>query len=209
MRKVLAICGISLLCSGVGLGLFVLVSGLKARSLDSSLVGLSKSCDDCSKGRLTSCSAETLVFSNIDASKVMSVSESQKLTAILVNQGHEKCKVSITLDAPNFTTSGEKKQTFSIAQYATTKFNWVLSSDKPGTYTVIVSISSGDETAEIIDSKDVGISVTNIFGLQASQISLLSIFSAVFGPILTVPFWLDKLQKQTAKGSKLESKNEE
>jgi hypothetical protein len=213
MRKALAVCGVSLACAGVGIGLFILISGLKARSLDSPLVDLSGGCPEgvaCSQSPQLpppSCSKETLVFRKINASKVMSVSESQKLTATFINQGQEKCRVSIALDAPNFTTSGEKKQTFSIAQYASTEFNWVLSSDKPGTYTVIVSISTGDDAAEIIDSKDVGISVTNVFGLQASQASLLSILSAAFGPILTVPFWLDKWQKRTGKESKIETKS--
>jgi hypothetical protein len=118
------------------------------------------------------------------------------MTATLANFGKEKCRVSITLDAPNFTTSGEKKQSFSIARYAKTEFNWVLSPDKPGTYTVVVSISTGDDAAEIIDSKDVGISLTNILGLQASQASLLSMVSTAFVPILTVPFWLDKWKKR-------------
>lgn len=73
----------------------------------------------------------------------------------------------------------------------------------------MVSISTGDDAAEIIDSKDVRISVTNIFGLRASQAFLLSIVLAAFGPILTVPFWLDKWQKRKGKESKLESKNED
>lgn len=64
---------------------------------------------------------------------------------------------------------------------------------------MVVSISTGDDTAEIIDSKDVGISVTNILGLQASQASLFSMVSATFGPILTIPFWLDKWQKRKEK----------
>lgn len=192
MRKVLAICGGFLLCIGGGLSLFILTSEYKARSLDSPLDVLG--CDTCSRPPVPpSCSKEAFYFTKLHVSKVMSVSESQKLTASVFNWGEKTCRVSIILDAPNFTTSSEKKQTFSIARYETTEFKWVLSPDKPGTYSVIVSITTGDDVAEIIDSKDVGISVTNVFGLQANQVSLLSMLSAAFGPILTIPFWLDKL----------------
>ncbi len=213
MRKILALSGISLLCAGVGLGLYLLMSEVKARSLDSSLKDLSGGCPkelQCSpQPPPPSCSKEALVFTKLNSSKVMSVSDSQKLTATLVNQGQKKCRVSITIDAPNFTTGGEKKQTFSIDKQTRADFNWVLSPDKPGTYTVIISISTGDDPPKIIDSKDVGISVTNILGLSASQASLFSIASSVFGPILTVPFWWDKWQQRKGKESKAESKNED
>jgi len=83
---------------------------LKARSLDSPLAALSEGCGTCAPPPPPpNCSAEALVFMEINASKVMSVNESQKLTATLVNFGEEECRVSLTLDAPNFTTSGEKK----------------------------------------------------------------------------------------------------
>jgi hypothetical protein len=210
MRKVLAICGVFILFVGCGLGLFLLVSKFKAHSLDSPLAEDPWGCPNCAPPPPPpSCSAEALAFTEINASKVMSISESQKMTATLFNYGSEKCKISVTLDAPNFTISGEKRQIISIASLKRTDFNWVLSPEKPGTYTVIVSISTGNDAAEIIDSKDVGISVTNVFGLQASQASLLSILSAAFGPILTVPFWLDKWQKHKEKGIKLESRNED
>jgi hypothetical protein len=100
------------------------MSELKALSLDSPLVVLSEGCEDCeAPPPPPSCSTKALIFTEINASKVMSISESQKMTATLANFGEEKCRVSITLDAPNFTTSVEKKQTFSIAQHARTEFN--------------------------------------------------------------------------------------
>ncbi len=74
---------------------------------------------------------------------------------------------------------------------------------------VVVLVTTGDDVAEKIESKDVGISVTNVFGLQASHASLLSIVSAAFGPILTIPFWLDKWQKRKEKEKKLENKGED
>ncbi|MGK7913570.1 MAG: hypothetical protein AB4050_19115 [Synechococcus sp.] len=114
--------------------------------------------------------------------------------------------MSIILDAPNFTTSVEPIQTFSIAPLDATEFNWVVTPDKPGTYSVVVSIITSEDFPELIASKNVGISVTNIIGLQASHISLISIVSTAFGPILTVPFWLEKYQKRKKKHSKIEGK---
>lgn len=212
MSKVLAICGVSVLCAGVGLGLLIHILGFKASSLDSPLVNPFY----CGSGGVQcappppfpSCSKKALFFQEINAFKVMSVSESQKLTTTLVNWGEKECKVSITLDAPNFTTSSEKKQTFVIPRFETTEFNWVLSCDKPGTYTVIVSITTADDPPKIIGSNEIGISVTNIFGLTASQASLFSVVSGAFGSILTVPFWLDRCKKRKGKENIAESKDE-
>lgn len=202
MKKYLAMFGIILACTGGALSLFMYTIRQKAISLDSPLE--STGCGNCApKPPAPSCSKGALYFTELHAPKVMSVSESQVLSASLYNRSEKDCKVSVSIDAPNFTTSSERKQTYNIAKSETTQFKWVLSPVKPGTYNVMALVTTGDDVAEKVESKDVGISVTNVFGLQANQASLLSVVSATFGPILTLPYWLDKWQKRKDKEKQL------
>ncbi len=180
MKKLLAVCGVFFVSAGGALSLYMFIMKQRALSLDSPLyIG----CETCWRSPpAPSCSKGALHFTELHAPKVMSVSESQVLTASLYNGSEKNCKVSVAIDAPNFTTSSEKKQTLNIAKSEVTQFQWVLSPVKPGTYNVVAVVTTGDDVVEKVESKDVGISVTNIFGLQARSLLRISAGTSASSP---------------------------
>jgi len=97
--------------------------------------------------------------------KVMSESKSQAIVINVSNPTGETCQSVISVRSPGFDTSPSKdEQTISLKK------------DGKGS------------------TKIFGITVTNIFGLNALQAKIASVLGGLFGPMFTIPWWWDKLR---------------
>ncbi len=68
---------------------------------------------------------------------------------------------------------------------------WILTPHKTGSFQIVVT--------DILDTRVFGVTVTNVFGLNTLQAQLLSVVGGLFGPIFTIPWWLDKWQRRKEK----------
>jgi hypothetical protein len=100
-----------------------------------------------------------------------------------------ECESTISLRAPGFDISPSREdQTVSLPAGKEGSISWIISPRKTGVYDLAVS--------DAVDTKIYGVSVKNIFGLSATQAKIGSFLGSVFGPMLTVPWWWDKLRKK-------------
>jgi hypothetical protein len=104
----------------------------------------------------------------------------------------EKCQSSLTLLAPGFDISPRKdEQVISAEANDRGSVAWVVASDKAGEYEI--AITDG------VDTRVLGVTVTNLFGLTAVQLQVLAVIGAILGPMLSVPWWLERIQRKKAK----------
>lgn len=119
----------------------------------------------------------------------MTDQESHILTVSLYGEsGH--CTVNVQLDITNFDMSpSENIQQASVDADQTTQVVWVLSPKSQGTFSYAVSFP-GSQTLGVDEST---VEVTNDVGFPAWITSVLAPAAvAVLGPLLTVPYWIDK-----------------
>lgn len=206
IKKFSVIFGAFLLFIGIGLNLVIFFLGSQARSLDSRLYydfsGLLDSIIPVEPlPPPPSCTDEALVFTRADVPKLISVNESQKLTVTLLNLGQEECTFIIELDAPDFNVSSNKRPASIINPGKTVNFYWILSPKKPKTSKMIISISTTGDFTNLIVSHDIGITITNVFGLKAGTAASLSVVVSMLGSFLTIPYWFDLWCKYKEKKS--------
>lgn len=137
-------------------------------------------------------------ITNVHYSKrTMSDQESQSLIVTIGNPGTEDCKAEVSIRAANFAVDPTDKVLIAdISSKDEGGFVWILSPQKIGTFEVVIDVrvSSGNKSQH--QSRTIGISVTDIFGLSPLQTRLLSSFGAFLGPVFTAPWWLEKLKKK-------------
>lgn len=129
--------------------------------------------------------------------RVVSENKSTSVTVAVSNTMDVGCESSISLRAPNFDLSPSKEeQKISLTSGSKGSLSWIITPRKTGTFEIAVS--------DILNSKIFGISVTNVFGLSSMQAKLFSGLGSIFGPMLTVPWWWDRLRgkKQKQEGQK-------
>jgi hypothetical protein len=179
LRKRVAIAGITLFLLGIGLALWLWRGRVRANELDQG------------QGRVvvTDCQiASTITLPR----RVMTENESQMLTVTLVNESVVACEVPVLLNAPNFDVAGElASRSVNVEPQSETAVVWILSPEKAGTFQIAVNVAG--ELAIL------GITVTDVLGLTALQARLLSIIGSVLGPILTVPWWIERWQERQGK----------
>lgn len=170
----------------IGLGIFVLVL--------LSIVVLSVSLGEGGATAPTSCTfthKTSLVNSMTDQ-------ESKILTVSLYGEGESSdCTTDVRLDITNFDISPpENIQKASIVAHQTTQVIWVLSPKNQGKFSYVVSFPD----SQALTPDESTVKVTNGVGFPAWVTSVLAPAAAtVLGPLLTVPYWIDKYSSWTKK----------
>ena len=121
----------------------------------------------------------------IPPEKVMSEDKTQSVVVGFENSEKKPCETYLSLRAPSFdTTPSKDEQKISVPPGKTGSISWILTPRKTGTFEVAVS--------DILNTNIYGITVTNIFGLNATQAKIFSMLGTLLGPMLTAPWWVDK-----------------
>ncbi|KKS46686.1 hypothetical protein A3J20_02750 [Candidatus Gottesmanbacteria bacterium RIFCSPLOWO2_02_FULL_42_29] len=119
--------------------------------------------------------------------KVMSESKSQAIVINVSNPTGETCQSVISVRSPGFDTSPSKdEQTISLKKDGKGSISWIITPRKSGSFDIALS--------DTLNTKIFGITVTNIFGLNALQAKIASVLGGLFGPMFTIPWWWDKLR---------------
>lgn len=125
-----------------------------------------------------------------DPEPVMSENKTQ---AILINTSNlldENCETLLYLRAPNFDISPNKEeQKIVLESTSSGSISWIITPKKTGSYELSIT--------DNLNTKIYGINVKNMFGLTAVQAKIASTLGTVFGPMLTIPWWWDRLRKKT------------
>lgn len=112
--------------------------------------------------------------------------------AILINTKNlmsSNCESTLSLRAPGFDMNPPlEQQSITLPSKSKGSISWIISPRSAGTYQIAVS--------DITNSKIFGITVTNMFGLNAIEAKILSILGSLFGPMLTIPWWWEKWFKR-------------
>jgi hypothetical protein len=108
----------------------------------------------------------------------------------LHNKSERDCESNISLRAPGFDISPPKEeQKITIPPKNSGSLSWIIIPRKTGSYDLIV--------ADVLNTKIIGITVTNLFGLSPTQAKAFSILGSLFGPMFTVPWWWDRWQRKS------------
>lgn len=133
--------------------------------------------------------------------KVMADNKTQAVVIQVKNTDKKTCESIVSLHAPSFETDPPKEeQKIRIPSGKKGSVAWVLTPRKPGTYQIAVS--------DILNTKIFGITVTNMFGLTAVQAKVFSFISSLLGPMLTLPWWVDKWFQRKKKQEVKKDENE-
>lgn len=123
--------------------------------------------------------------------RVMTEKESQALRVVLANlNGPGTCHTAIRLAALNFDiapAATERVVALEPGGHPVT-IVWILKPQEAGSFEI--AVTAGNQT-EVL-----GIVVTNVLGLTAVQIQILSYISSFLGPMLTAPWWIEQWQKR-------------
>jgi hypothetical protein len=118
--------------------------------------------------------------------RVLSEDKSQAITVKTSNHMDGACRSTISLHAPGFDISPSKEDQQTVLPVKQSgSLSWILTPRKTGTFEISVS--------DIINTKIFGITVTNTFGLSSFQAKIASIIGSIFGPMLTIPWWWERL----------------
>ncbi len=185
LKRILLICGIMIFLGGTGLALYLTFAA-------SILTSGPTRCYGCAIAYDLTLSASSSVISESD-------------TVVVTATIQAETPVSIHLTAPGFdpsTTEPKHLVPISIDEGGGTflrtiqpnKLSWVLTPAKIGTSQAVVEMD--DISGNVLLTKYVGITVTNIFGLKLWTIQLFSSIAAFLGPILTAPWWYDRWKER-------------
>lgn len=123
---------------------------------------------------------------NIDPpERVIAENKSQAVVVEVSNSIDVDCESIVSLRAPGFDTSPAKdEQQISLESGSKGSLSWILTPRKTGTFEIAVS--------DIVNTRIYGITVKNVFGLTTTQAKSFSIVGSLFGPMFTVPWWVEK-----------------
>jgi len=101
----------------------------------------------------------------------------------------DACESVIALRAPGFELAPLKEeQKIALPPKGKGSLAWILTPHKTGSFQVVVT--------DILDTRVFGVTVTNVLGLNTFQAQLLTAIGGLFGPIFTIPWWLEKWQQR-------------
>ena len=130
--------------------------------------------------------------------RIMSENDSQSIVAILSNKSNKACAVFLRILAPNFTVSPLIQDTQLPSMFLNpgevSHQIWILTPEKTGTFDISISANNS--------GKIIGLTVKNLLGLSPTQTQVLSYIGSAFGPMLTIPWWMEKLQIKNRKKTK-------
>jgi hypothetical protein len=182
-KRSLAITGIVLFGVGIGIALVLWSSAARAYSLD---MGRS------SQGAVSAASCQHPLEGVNIVRRVISESDSESLSVVLGNDTLGECEISVHLSAPNFDISPtDDSRTVNVPPAQSVTVVWILSPRKSGSFQVAVTAG--------LDSAVVGLTVTNVLGLTPQQAKILSLVATFLGPMLTAPWWYDRLKEARTK----------
>jgi hypothetical protein len=174
-------------------GIIVLIASLSVRFYLQQQTQLATSRDQ-KKNGFGMISSEFLPckWETIAPERIMKENTSQSIVVKVTGLDGEQCESLISLRAPGFETRPNKEeQTIKLPPNTNGSLAWIITPHKSGTY----EISSSD----MIDTRIFGITVTNVLGLNATQAQIVSILGTIFGPMMTVPWWFDRLRERRKK----------
>jgi hypothetical protein len=119
--------------------------------------------------------------------KIMTEDKSQAIQIKTSNTADKECLTFLSLRAPGFDISPAKEeQKIVVPPQGKGSISWILTPDKTGTFEVSIS--------DTLNTQIYGITVTNVFGLNTLHAKILSWLGGLFGPMLTVLWWWDRLR---------------
>ena len=121
--------------------------------------------------------------------RVLSEDTSHTITINATNGTDTNCASALTLLAPGFDVSPRKEaQTVTAKPKGQGSVAWIITPQKSGSFEIAVT--------DGIDTRVIGVTVTNLLGLTATQAQLFAAVGTLFGPMLTVPWWFERLQQR-------------
>ncbi|MBA3471639.1 MAG: hypothetical protein H0T57_00165 [Rubrobacter sp.] len=185
-RGVLAGFGVILfLASSVGL----LVALALTTIGEANLFGVAEQADEALPSALVPQEAPPCDLEEVKASPdTISEEENAELIVSLSADSDTGCQDTVSLDAPNFSTNSTERTTSVSPDEKTADVRWVLAPRKTGDFKAAVTTGEGYEA--------IGIAVRKEFPWA----QLLSGAGTVLGPMLTVPWWLDKWRERKSRG---------
>ena len=178
MRTILAVAGVLLFLLGLVLAFSLIVGALRAASLDDS------------KTIYAAISEDAPPFCTWEASisaRVMTQNTSQAVLLKVSNPADRDCQSTISLRAPGFEISpAREEQKIALPAGGAGSLSWIVTPHRTGTFQIAVS--------DILNTQILGVTVKDEYGLTATQAKLLALVGSFFGPMLTVPWWVDKLK---------------
>lgn len=140
------------------------------------------------------------VWDVAEPDRVMAENKSQAVVINTKNPESKPCESFISLRAPDFDMRPPKEEIkVSLPAKRNGSISWIIKPRRTGTYEMAVS--------DVLNTKILGITVTNVYGLTAGQAKALSTVGSLFGPMLTVPWWWDWYRRRKQKQP--EQKNRE
>ena len=144
------------------------------------------------------------------SSKTISDEKNLGLTVSLSPAGSKVgCRDTVVLDAPNFKTNAKEKDV-AVPPVASTsngkaekdkmaastkEFSWNLNPQETGQAKIGVTTNKGSDYAQVTVENE--LDVTKLL-IDTSQI--LSGLGVLLGPVLTIPWWFDKLRGRRSGG---------
>lgn len=125
------------------------------------------------------------------AKRVMTEKESQTLRVVLANlTGPATCHTTVQLAALEFEVApaATEREIALEPDGKPVTLLWILKPRETGSFEI--AISAGNLVQVM------GIVVTNVLGLTAVQVEILSFISSLLGPMLTVPWWYEQWEKR-------------
>jgi hypothetical protein len=131
--------------------------------------------------------------------RAMSENKTQAIYIDITNPAKKPCLSYISLRSPNFELSPARdEQQINLPVHGKGSLSWIITPKKTGTFDMAVSDS--------LNTRIFGITVTNMFGFTAAQAKFFSFITGLCGPMLTVPWWVEKWFQR--KGKKEPQKTE-
>jgi hypothetical protein len=128
--------------------------------------------------------------------RVLSTGESKPATLLLFNDGTSVCTVHLTLAAPDFELGAPGTRSLELLPGQRATASWILSPKSAGRYTISLSTDYHSVTR--------GIVVTSVFGFSVSAAGIASIAASFLGPMLTLPWWIERWEKRKQPGKTME-----
>lgn len=123
--------------------------------------------------------------------RVMSEDREQTLTVTVGNQFNSStCVVIVELTALRFDISPTTlvRTSAELALGETESFIWLIAPTRTGEHTIIVMANEELQT--------LGVTVRTWLGLTAGQARVASFVATLLGPLLSVPWWLERWEKR-------------
>jgi hypothetical protein len=124
--------------------------------------------------------------------RVMAENRSQAVVVRTANPADRECQVTLAFRAPGFDVSPAKEeQKVALPAGGKGSLSWILTPRRTGAFQITVS--------DILNTQVMGIDVTDVYGLTAIQAKLFSLIGSLFGPMLTMPWWVERWRQRKEK----------